>query len=1065
MKKKYWVRAALLAQAPMWITACQNSAHVDTAIVELKINNMGIGSTVDELECFGWRMESEVQDQSQSAYQIVMADSEENLQKGKYIWDSGKVEDDNSTFVSYTGEKLENLQDYFWKVFVWDKDGKEVESESAFFYTGPSDEDWDKAQWITSQPLSIEVAKSQADEDSYVWKYGNGLTADYEFKSLCAARSGFVWTYGLGGEYGRHVLCRIDDIDGTPVIVIEEKDGAEVLSSETFEISSDWDNAAEHQMHIEVDDNSVQLALDENDPFSYELDHYGEICTAGLWSVRCEDYSYVDNLQILDESGSVVVSENFDTDEGSFFSPYYTYVEDGWLRVKAGYILSSGWEIPSPMLRYEFEVGKKVDSAMLYLSSLGIYEAELNGSEVSDGWFDPGCSVYNAEVYYRGFDVTSSLQEGTNALGIRLGHGRYDRMQQDWGDGLAAKGILHIVYEDGTSQDVYTDSDWSSYNNGPIRNDDMYSGEFYNASFAQADWSTPGASLEGWEAALIRQVPDECSIVSSKTEVINAIETIEPVSVTDLGNGTYVYDMGKNINGIASVKATVNAGDVITIRYAEEVNSEAMSENSRDDVIGSVWQRNLLTADNTDYYVASEDGEVTYTPSMVARGYRYVQVSGVSEAPSQVQGIFLTTDLERTGYFECSDADMNALYESVVLTQQDNYMDIPTDCPQRDERLGWAGDAQVFATTGSYNYDTYNFLKQYLSMLDRSRIGSGIYPELVPAVSPSGGANGWSDAGILLVWKLYQQYGDIRLITDNIDSMCQYMDYLYKSCEGNIRYDQGYADLWAVSGLSDDFASTAQTAYCAKVLSTMCNIAGLSEEYQKYNDEYEAIKTAFLEKYVNEDGSTTNWLQAEYVMMLAFDLCPDGGESAIGDYLDASVSYSGFHPNTGYVATPFLLPMLCEYGHADTAYKVIQQKEYPSWNYIIQNSTTLTEAWEAYMVDDSGKYVVSGSLNHVALGSVGQWYYEYVLGIKPDIEAPGYKHFYIEPYIDESLSFARGSYKSLYGTIESSWTISEDTITYEFTIPANTTATVMIEGSDMYGTEVGAGHYVVEVAK
>ncbi len=871
MKKK--VLLAVLALGAAAVSGCGAEKKSDTSIAELKVNNMNQAPVVDELKSFTWRMESEISGQYQSAYRIVLAQSEAELNNSEYIWDSGKVEDSDSTFISYTGDVLDNLEDYYWKVYVWDKDEKEIESQPARFYVGPSEDDWTEAKWIGAKSLEAEGSVSYQDTESFSWKYGRGLTCDYDFLFEGEARGGFVWTYGLGGEYKEHVMCFVYEQDGRPVLVVKKMDGYEVLSEEIFDIEEEnWSFEALHHMNVQVTENDLSVYVDGNLVAESGELFEGDICTVGLWTSRCEDFMYVDNLTVLDENGRVVAEDDFEDGEAEFLEPYYAYIDDGRLRLKSGYTLASGWEEPSPLLRKEFETSGEVSSAMLYMSSLGVYEASINGEEVTTGWLNPGCSVYSFEAYYRGFDVTSFIQEGGNTIGVSLGHGRYDRMGQDWGDELAAKAILHIVYSDGSCEDIVTDGGWEACNNGPVRNDDIYAGEYYDARFEQPAYSEGGFAGTDWTDAVVYESAEDIVITASETDVVDVIETIESISITESEDGSYIVDVGKNINGVIALTANVNAGDVITIRYAENINSEDMSESIRDGQEGDIWQRNLLTADNTDYYVAAESGTISYTPSFVTRGFRYVQIYGLSSAPVEVKGLFLSTDMERCGYFECSDEAMNALYQGILLTQQDNYVDIPTDCPQRDERLGWSGDAQVFATTGSYNYDTYNFLKQYLYMINVQQLDNGIYPETVPSGNPVGGANGWSDAGILLTWKLYLQYGDKQLIVDNLDAMCRYMDYLVESSEDNIRYHQGYSDLWAISSVPDEFANTAQVAYCAKVLGSMCRIVGDDIAGSKYEQLYEDVRAAFIGNFVNEDGTTQNWMQAEYALILAFGL-------------------------------------------------------------------------------------------------------------------------------------------------------------------------------------------------
>ena len=646
-----------------------------------------------------------------------------------------------------------------------------------------------------------------------------------------------------------------------------------------------------------------------------------------------------------------------------------------------------------------------------------------------------------------------------------LGHGRYNRAKTSWGDTLSFLGKIVINYEDGSEQIIVSDSSWKAFTNGPVRNDDMFLGEYYDANFELEGWKNVGFSEENWEMAEVYSDKYfDRKIVASNSEPVRCIQELKPISVSEPEAGVFVYDFGQNINGFCRITASGEKGQVVTLRYAETLNQQNMS--CRDDLTGTIWTQNLYTADNTDYYVFKGLESETYTPKFVCRGFRYMQLTGLENAIplEDITAMVLSSDLKRSGYFECSNEDINKLYNSIYWTQIDNFVDIPVDCPQRDERFGWAGDAQVFAPTAAYNADIYQFMRQYVTALRLGQNENGAYPEIAPGFNMSGGSNGWSDAGIILVWELYQQYGDKTIIEENMDAMCKYMDYLVDTSENFIRVHTGYSDHNSVSSLDETLCNTAQCAYVAMLLTKMCEIMEEEALVKKYETIAKQYKEAWQKEYINEDGTIDCWLQSAYALGLAFELYPENLQQAGADCLNSAVAYNNYHLNTGFVATPHLLKMLCDYGYADTAYKILMQKDYPSWNNMFAHgATTITEAWNTYYDNEDGTYGINGSLNHYGLGAVGEWFYEYILGIKENNENPGFKHFYLEPIVGGGLTYAKGSYESVYGTIKSEWKVEGNKILFKFVIPPNTTATLNLPDPQYRNLLLESGEYEYQI--
>lgn len=1058
----------------LFTQGCRNAERTaDTKavcrITQLTVNYEKNPIGIEQAPLFGWCMESETAGQCQTAYRIVVSERAGYTENKAYVWDSGRVESGISVAVPYGGETLKSETEYVWKVYVWDKDGNQLESsEEARFETGLSGDEWSGACWIGIR----EPEPADSDENVH-------YRAAYDVK-LGRTYSGFCWGMDTN-QYGEYLRCTFNTLGNDVVLTVsefsdEENDSYSVVLNQVFpDEFGDVETFCngEHHMVLEVEGSSVCVDVDGVRVMETHVRKGRDVENVGFWTERGKYYAFYDNIHIVDLTDEKIVwEEDFHSGESNIFSPHYVRVVDGWCEASSGFILTPGVEEPAPMLRRSFVSASdtRVLSARLYATALGDYRIYFNGRDICGEYLTPGRSIYDRETFYRTYDITEFVKAENaeeNVIGVILGHGRYDKSNADWGDQIAFQAKLVIQYEDGKCQTIVTDTEWQVYDDGPVRNDDMYLGEYYDATREQAGWLDGNYAAEHWRSADLFPEYDVLSKRAAETTAVKQIDTLMPVSVSEPVQGAYVYDFGQNFNGNCQIilRDTENKeGQVITIRYAEALNHENLS--GCDDEVGTIFTENLYTADNTDYYVLSGSGEEIYTPSLVCRGFRYVQISGTDEAipVEDVSGLVISSDNQRTGSFVCSDEKINKLYNSIYWTQLSNYLDVPTDCPQRDERFGWAGDAQVFARTASYNSNVHSYLKKYVEMLIGCQDENGAFPEIVPDANADSGANGWSDAGIIMVWELYQQYGDTELIRRNLDAMCKYMDYLVDTSEGFIRTKQGYSDHNAVSMLDNEIANTAQCAYAAKLLSKMSADIGEEAIADRYDMVFNQYKKAWQDQYINADGSIDCWLQSAYTLGLAYDLYPQELKAKGAACLNNAVAENAYHLNTGYIATQFLLPVLCEYGYVDTAYRILQQDTYPSWNDMLsRDQTTLTESWFTCLETDDGMYTVNGSMNHLGLGSVGQWFYSDILGIRRDEKNPGYKHFYLEPQIGGGLQYVSGSYESVYGTIESSWQVEGNEIVFQFVIPANTTASVTLPDEQYQNMELVSGRYEYRV--
>ncbi len=618
---RHLLMVGCLLVAGIFLTACSAGSDVEDAetvgagaqgdrlvalTVDYRTDPVGIE---EQTPVFSWQMSGEGRGRSQTAYRILIADSEQNLENGVYVWDSGRVESDRSVAVPYGGEPLREAVRYFWTVKAWDQDRNELEAEqTAYFETGLMGTGFEDAAWISAPQKEPEPF---AQEDcSYV--------IEYDFVGG-KAQAGFIFGADTD-QYGEFYIWTVLEEEGKVCLKTARMERYLYREEQIVPLdaccTAELFESGRIHMRIEVDQDTVRTYLDGQRVAETVLAKAKPVGRIGLFNARTEEDACFDNILVTGGDGTVYYAEDFESEE-TVFSPEYIKCRDGMGIVRAGITLVPGDDGPAPLLRREFSLeDKEVASARLYASALGIYHIYLNGSPVSDHAFDPGRPVYNRELSYCIYDVTGLLQAGENAVGVLLGHGWYDRALggpggwDAWGTcGPAFLGKLVIAYEDGTRQVVLTDGEWQVFTDGPVRRDDMYQGEFYDARRETPGWDSPGYPAEGWQPVAVNGVDEkflEMPVSAYGTESARTILTLEPVAVTCPAEGVLVYDFGQEFNGVCEIAVSGQAGQCVTMRYAEALNTEELV--NRDDAVGTVWTRNLLTADNTDYYILRGGG-------------------------------------------------------------------------------------------------------------------------------------------------------------------------------------------------------------------------------------------------------------------------------------------------------------------------------------------------------------------------------------------------------------------------------------------------------------------------
>jgi len=716
-------------------------------------------------------------------------------------------------------------------------------------------------------------------------------------------------------------------------------------------------------------------------------------------------------------------------------------------------------EPSSPMFRKEFKLSKELSSARLYISSLGLYEAEINGEKVGDQVLTPGYTSFHSRVQYQTFDVTDKLRKGDNAMGITLGNGWF-RVYLDWWIRGAIKSPkylsviaqVEVSYTDGSTEVFVTDDDWKS-SSGPIRASTMYGGETYDARLEKDGWSKPGFEDSRWTGSLIAN-HDKSLLAGPASPPIRTIEEITPLEIFVTPSGDTVLDMGQNMVGWIKLKLRAAEGTTITLRHAEVLDKE-----------GNFYTENLRKAAQTNTYICKGEGEETWEPRFTFQGFRYVAVSGF---PGQVEkdmitGVVVHSDLERTGNFSCNDDLINQLQHNIVWGQKGNFLDVPTDCPQRDERLGWTGDAQVFAPTAIFNMDCAGFYTKWLADLALDQRDNGSVPWVVPDELGGDGAHGWADAATVIPWAVYRLYGDVRILQKQYPSMKAWVDYQAGQAGDACLWDPkgGHFGDWLAfaTNRSDypgattdkDLLATAYFYRSTDLLQRAAEILGKKEEAAGYRELMAKIKSAFLKEFITANGRLSSNTQTAYVVALSFGLFPEELEESAARRLAGDVNRFK-HLTTGFLGTPDLCHVLTRYGYLEESYMLLFRKDYPSWLYpVTQGATTIWERWDGQKPDGSFQNPGMNSFNHYAYGAIGDWMYRKVAGIDLDPGVPGYKSIIIKPHPGSKMNNVKASHQTPFGTVASAWDIVNGKMVMTVTIPVNTRARIYVpsEGSDL----------------
>lgn len=1056
--------SSLLISGLLWTTWAKASAPTSSKPTHLScealIEPLGIDTPKPSLS---WQLQDQRWGAKQTAYEILVSSKPGSAVRAD-VWDSGRIASEQSVGVSYGGPALAAETRYFWRVRVWGKDGEAYPvSDSSWWETGLLNAEGWQAKWIGYEGSDLRALRTSGatwiTNPARPKAAGQGDTRhDFRlhFQVATAVKQAVLYTAG-------------EDTVAAWV------NGAEVQQTEPLPPWKHlpWKTYASKDVtsHLNTGENEISIGVT----------HYNTRDGGASEVAQQVPMSMVLLLQMKDGSLQMITSKSNDwkaelnAREGwhapSFDDTSWRKAEPYKAEREPGQSADGDPGDPVPtgpvvLLRHSFEETKPIASARLYATALGAYKFHLNGKAVGDQILAPGWMDFREHVAYQVYDVTAMLRPGKNAIASYLAPGWYStplmwfRQSNNYGrTPPALKAQLRIAHTDGTVEWISTDDSWKA-DVSPIVSAEIYDGESYDARLLQPGWDGPAFLDAKWHSAAVIS-PQEPKIIAQTFQPIREEKVLSAKAITSPSPGVYVYDFGQNLTGVPRLHLRGGRGEDVKLRFAEVLNAD-----------GSVYVENLRTAKATDHFVlAGKAGGEDFQPQFTFHGFRYLEVSGLSAKPSldAVKTVVIHTDAPFTTRFSSGDAMINQLWSNIQWGQRSNFIGVPTDCPQRDERLGWSADAQVFWRTAAYNMDLNSFTRKYSADLRGTQVGTSMYGIFAPGTNsrnPGFGA-AWSDAGVIIPWTGWLQTGNKQVIEENWEAMERYLagilqlnpDFLWRKGFGAAFGDW----LTPTQATPEDLLATAYWAYDITLMQQMAVASGRTEAAEKYSALFREIKTAFNKAYVRSDGSVGALdtypsippptiatsgadknkeelrveTQTGYVLALYMKLLPEEMRPAASQRLVKKIKDNHWLLGTGFLGTPYLLGVLSDTGHSDVAYRLLLNKEYPSWGYLIEHGATTT--WERWNGDQMRNDPSMNSYNHYAYGAVAEWIYRYAAGVDTPASDPGFHTVLLHPNFDSRLGSLDFSYDSPYGVVSSKWTMKTSPAVWKVTLPPNTT--------------------------
>ncbi|HOL31649.1 MAG TPA: family 78 glycoside hydrolase catalytic domain [Anaerohalosphaeraceae bacterium] len=1033
MRRIIWTAAAITAVAGCVTTQTFLSANhrSDLQAVNLRCEHRTEPLGIDVVNPrLSWTLQSRQRGQRQTAYRVLVA-SDAALLKADIgnLWDSGRVESSQTFGLEYAGKPLESGSSCFWKVCVWDKDGKpSAWSKPALWSMGLlKKEDW-QAEWV-GLDLPASALELPAVLKKAVWIWSEAGAAG----STAAGQRFFRRSFELPADWnGGDVVCYITADNSFRLFV----NGQLVRTDKNFNVIHEVPIGS----YLRGGRNTLAvLAINEgNAPNPAGLlaavqipagsGAAVEIVSDAQW--RCSDKAAA--------GWTGPDCDDSDWTPAAVLGPLGTAP---WSKTTLARLTLP----PARYLRCEYAVADKpVRQARLYATALGIYQLYLNGQRVGDDYFSPGWTDYSRRIYYRTYDVTALLQRGTNALGAVLADGwfagyvGYARQRNHYGSKLRLLGQLVIDYADGTRQVVATGPGWKG-SLGPIQQADFLQGETYDARLEEPGWNAPGFDDSRWQKADVGGNEVSPLVQAAVSEPVAVFARVKPVSVSEPAAGVYVFDMGQNFAGVVQITVKGKAGQKIVIRHAERLNPD-----------GTIYTANLRSAAATDTYICKGGRTEIWQPYFTFHGFQYVELTGLDSKPAldAVVGLALSSNTPAAGTIECSDAVVNKIQSNAVWTQRANFIDIPTDCPQRDERLGWTGDAQVYINTACYHNDVQAFFTKWLTDLTDAQRADGQFPMVAPLkVAGDDGGPAWADAGVICPWTIYKMYGDKRIIETHYEAMKKFIAFCKNRCTSDLLPPAQFHCFGDWLNIGDDTPrDVIYTAYfgCStKLLAQMAEALDKPQEAAEYQNLFEQIKASFCRAYVQPDGRIKGDSQTAYVLAIAYELLDAQMQAKAAAHLVRRIEECGWHLSTGFVGTKDLMLVLAKIGRNDVAYRLLHNDTFPSWGFSVKHgATSIWERWNGWTPEQGFGDPEMNSFAHYSFGAVCQWMFENIGGIQTD--GPAFGHILLKPQPGGTLQWAKTAYNSIRGPIRTAWEIRDGRFICEVSIPPNTTATLYL---------------------
>lgn len=980
---------------------------------------VGIGNRSPRLS---WKLRSDRAGEVQTAWEVCAASSVAGFPaEAPDLWDSGKMVSDQSVLVPWAGKPLNSRSQVFWQVRVWDKDGRPTAwSKVASFELGLLDPatEW-KGKWITADLLRYDIEQSTLAEAFWI---NAGSIAN----QAAAVRMAFE----LPTNAAVHSAVVDAAADGRMTLYVNGHAIQEGFTSLTAPLH------AEIREQLEPGKNIIALgsaAVRAN--IRHDRSEAGRNAVAARVLIAMQDGRHIEfntdgSWRAAVAPGGEWYASGADDSawpKATVLAPYPTQPSK-YCNTTIG---------PGRYLRKNFVADKPIIKARLYATALGVYEASINGRRVGDDLLAPGWTDYTKRVMVQTYDVTRLIHRGRNAVGAVLGDGWYAG-RLGW-MGLAQYGTvpafnaqLEITYADGSKDVIATDDSWKA-GPGEIVGTDEQWGEVDDAQKAVQHWDQATFDDSVWANAVVEESrAGGITLVPQLGPPVRELMELAPQKITQHGDA-WIVDFGQNLVGHIRLTARGPAGHTIAVRHAEMLNFD-----------GSLYTENLRTALATDRFTLAGAGRETFEPQFTFHGFRYVEITGYPGTlkANAVRAIVVGSDNPLTGTFESSNPDLNRLYENIVWSQRGNFLSVPTDCPQRDERLGWMGDAQVFAPTAAGNADVAAFFTKWLVDVDDGQGANGDFADVSPRVArPQPAMPVWGDAGVIIPWVMFGTYGDKAFLADNYPFMKRWVDFS-KHRSHNLILSGGVGDHLAPVRTPTEVVDTAYFAHSAQLVARAAALLGQTGDAAKYNQLFRNIRDAFDQYFVSTNGLVRGDTQTAYLLALQFGLLPDNLRAAAAQRLADDVEQHG-HVTGGFVGNGLICPALTVIGRSDLAWKLVLTNTYPSWLFSVKNgATTIWERWDGWTPERGFQDSSMNSFNHYSLGSVGAWLYSGAAGIQPDESSPGYKHFFLAPQFTTRLTHVRATFDSPYGLIVSSWRAEGGELFYDVTVPPNSSATL-----------------------